>query len=110
MSFNRKSQWMVDNVYQGISHFNPYDEISKYDEGTNTQCVKWEKYGCIHRIYKFHANENGVITSMTVHGVNVISEYNAISNSKVAFGLPINGITTKDGPDGLFVDVSFANY
>ena len=110
MSLNRKSQWMVDNVCQGIRRHNPADDISKYDEGSDTQCIKWTRNGRTLRIYKFHANSAGVITSMTVYGVDIPGEYNTISRSKMAFGLPVIGINIKYGPDGPYVDVSFGNY
>lgn len=110
MSLNRKSQWMVDNVCQGLRRFNPADDISKYDEGSDTQCIKWTRNGRLLRIYKFHANSSGVITSMTVYGVDIPGEYNTISRSKVAFGLPVTAISTKQGPEGMYVDVTFGNY
>jgi hypothetical protein len=47
---------------------------------------------------------------MTVYGVDIPGEYNTISRSKMAFGLPVIGINIKYGPDGPYVDVSFGNY
>lgn len=110
MSLNRKSQWMVDNVYQGFTRLNPGSVITKYDEGSNTQCIKWVKNGSVYRIYKFYANWDGAITSLTIHGVNVMGEYNAMSRSKVAFGLPVRSLDTKQGADGLYVEVLLGSY
>lgn len=110
MPLNRKSQWMVDNVYQGFSRINPMDTIEKIEEGANTQGVRWIKNGHTYRTYKFHADSLGVISSMTVHGADVLSEYYAMSKSMVAFGLPIRSINTNQGEDGLYVNVLFDEY
>lgn len=110
MALSRKSEWMVDNVYQGFKRVNAYDSITKYNEGSSTACIRWEKNGSIYRIYKFHANFLGTITSMTIHGVNPQGEYNAMSRSRVAFGLPVNKLEMKRDSSGDYVEVIFGSY
>ena len=110
MALNRKSEWMVDNLYQGFKRINANDSITKCSEGSNTACIRWEKNGSLYRIYKFHADFLGKITSMTIHGVNPQGEYNAMSRSRVAFGIPVDRLEMKRDPSGDYVEVIFGSY
>ena len=110
MSLNRKSQWMVDNCYQGFKRFNPDDTITKCSEGDDTMCLRWEKSGRLYRIYRFHAGWSGDLTRLTIHGVNTVGEYNAMSRSGVAFGIRISSLKMKEGSDGPYVEVELESY
>ena len=110
MALNRKSQWMVDNCYQGFMRFNPNDTITKYSEGTDTMCIRWEKNGRLYRIYKFHAGWSGDLAKLTIHGVNVVGEYNGMARSGKAFGIQISSLNMRQGTDGQYVEVVLESY
>ena len=113
-SLNRQSQQMIQNIANGFkSHpmYQGYDiSTFAYDMQTGGVMMDVEKNGVVKKKFLFMPNERGDIYNIAIYGQSLDSECQAIRNSGLCFGLPVEEVSIDNEGMSRFVDVYIGDY
>lgn len=110
-----EGRMLIDNIISSFKSSPVYssyvvekDTMSYSDAGAIA--IKVSKNGMPVNMFLFYPNpRNGKLGSCAIYGSSLQGHYNAINNSKMMFGLPVESVSMDCGAEQ-FVDVTFSNF
>lgn len=113
MSFNQRSEEIINNILRGFQVNYPQFKSSKRTAGNfqiHSRVIDvYTKENRLINEYHFYPDTAGNIDSIAIYGTHLQEHLSTISRSRLVFGLPVDDICIDSG-FAEFVDIQIAEY
>lgn len=113
-SLNKQSRQMIQNIENGFKTHPMYlgYDISTYVTDIQSGCIAMdiEKNGVVKKKFLFMPNGKGDIFNIAIYGQALDHECQAIKNSGLCFGLPVEDVSIDNGGMSRYIDVYIGDY